>query len=359
MTNPSSRNQTNKTNQPNKPITSSTTTGVKPTTTPGTMTKKPEKNPMKIFLPIAITVGIILLGAIGYLMYNNSAQERELLTKVSELEEAEQIRAELEDQYNDALANLEAMRGENEELNALIDQQQSELTDQKNKIARLVRDSKKRKAAKEELENLKTQIAAYMSEVEELKAQNEMLTEENATLQENNLALQTELQSHLSANEQLEEAKAVLVSEKEDLSNTVFFASVVKVNKVKVDAYKVKGSGKPVKRKVAKQINQLKVCFSTTVNEVARPGLEKFYVRIINPIGETMAIEELSNNMIVNRKTDERVPFTHVEEYDYSQDETELCFQWKPENMSFQPGNYEVEVYNKGYLAGAGAFVLK
>lgn len=359
MINPTSRNQANKGNQTNKPTTS-TTPGAKPTTpTPTTLPKKKETNPLKVFIPVAITVGIILLGTIGYLMYNNSAQERALMTKVSELEEAEQIRAELEDQYNDALTNLEAMRGENEELNALIDQQQSELTDQKNKIARLVRDSKKRKAAKEELENLKTQIATYVAEVEELKAQNEMLAVENATLQENNLSLQTELQSHLAANEQLEEAKAVLVSEKEDLSKTVYFASVVKVGNVKVDAFKVKGSGKPVKRKVAKQINQLRVCFSTTANEVAKPGLEKFYVRIINPIGETMAIEELSNNMIVNKRTDERVPFTHVEEYDYSQDETELCFQWRPENMSFQPGNYEVEVYNKGFLAGNGAFVLK
>jgi hypothetical protein len=353
MTNPSDKNQTN----PNKPVSSKPVTSTSPKTNTTTMKKK-EKNPMAVFVPVAITVGLVLLGIIGYLMYTNSAQERALMAQVVELEEAENIRIELEDQYNQALADLENMRGESEELNALIDQQQSELEEQKNKIARLIRDGKKRKVAKEELENLKAQIASYISEIEDLKAQNEMLAVKNDSLSNNNLMLQTDLQSQVVANQELEEAKAVLVSEKEDLSKTVRFASVVQVKNVKVDAFKVKGSGKPVKRRVAKQINQLKVCFTTTVNEITNPGVEKFFIRVVNPLGETMAIEELGSGMIVNKKTEEEIRYTHMQEYEYSNDETELCFVWEP-NVGFQPGNYNVEVYNKGYQCGSGAFVLK
>ena len=75
-----------------------------------------------------------------------------------------------------------------------------------------------------------------------------MLAVKNDSLLNNNLMLQTDLQSQQSANEQLEEARAVLVSEKEDLSKTVYFASVVQVKGVKVDAFKVKGNGKPANK---------------------------------------------------------------------------------------------------------------
>ena len=87
-------------------------------------------------------------------------------------------------------------------------------------------------------------------------------------------------------------------------------------------------------------------------------GLEKFYIRIITPVGETLAVEELGRNIIMNKKTGEEVPFTEIKEYDYENDETELCFLWNPK-ISFQRGNYQVEVYNKGFLSGTGKFSLK
>ncbi|RMG78073.1 MAG: hypothetical protein D6714_18840 [Bacteroidetes bacterium] len=348
MTHPSNKNQTNKPGTSPKPAVSKTTPPPPPK----------QKNPLRVFLPVAITVGLILLGVIGYLLYTNAAQERDLMAKISDLQEAENIRAELEDQYNQALTDLEEMRGENADLNALIDQQQSELEEQRNKIARLIRDSKKRKAALEELENLKAQIASYKAEVEELKAQNEMLAMQNDSLASKNLNLQSDLESQLSTNAELENAKAMLVSEKEKLSETVYLASVVKVKDVQVTGLKVKNNGKPVKRKVAKQINLLDVCFTTTENEVTHPGVEKFFIRLINPVGETMAIEELGAGTIVNKKTDEEIRYTHVQEYEYSNDEKQVCFKWKP-TVGLQPGSYKVEIYNKGYLCGTGAFSLK
>ena len=61
---------------------------------------------------------------------------------------------------------------------------------------------------------------------------------------------------------------------------------------------------------------------------------------------------------IINKKTGEEIRYTQVKEYDYVNDETDLCFDWQP-NTPFQKGNYDVEIYNKGHLAGKGNFVLK
>ncbi|RMG80460.1 MAG: hypothetical protein D6714_14605, partial [Bacteroidetes bacterium] len=99
-------------------------------------------------------------------------------------------------------------------------------------------------------------------------------------------------------------------------------------------------------------------CFKTTVNDVAKAGPEQFYIRIINPVGETMAIEELGSGKMINKSTGEEILYTQVKEYDYANDETQLCFNWMP-NVPFQKGRYDVEIYNKGHLAGKGSFLLK
>jgi regulator of replication initiation timing len=317
--------------------------------------KKSSTNPL---LPIALTVGFLLLVAVGWLTYNSISTTRALEQKVVELEEAEKLRAELENQYNKALAELESMKGQNEQINALIDQQKAELEIQKNKIAALLRDKKQLDAAWAEINNLKVKVADYIAEIEQLKSQQELLTEENLTLKDEKEQLNVSLQSKISENETLQSAKAQLVSEKEDLSKAVQVGSVVKVKDIKVTGVKVRKSGKTAEKSNAKRVDQLKVCFTTVANEVVQSGTEKFFIRIINPKGETLAIDDLGSGVTVNSKTGEEVRYTQVAEYEYVNDETQLCFVWSP-NTPFQGGKYNVEIYNKGHLAGAGEFELK
>ena len=81
-------------------------------------------------------------------------------------------------------------------------------------------------------------------------------------------------------------------------------------------------------------------------------------MRVINPTGETLAIEEMGSGIMSSSVSNEQIRYTKVQEYDYSNDATQLCFKWAPKT-SFDPGTYQVEVYNKGYVAGTGAFTLK
>ena len=170
--------------------------------------------------------------------------------------------------------------------------------------------------------------------------------------------LNMNLQAKLGENEQLADAKAQLVNEKEQLSKSVEIGSVVQVKGVNVTPQKIRNSGKTADQKAAKKTDQLKVCFTTIANELAKPGTEKFFIRIINPRGETLAIDDLGSGITTNVKTGEEVRFTQVAEYDYMNDETQLCFNWKPDT-AFESGEYEVEIYNKGYLSGKGSFSLK
>jgi hypothetical protein len=318
---------------------------------------------------IAAVVIVALLGLNAFLVYNKISQDRKIESQNLELEEAEQLKVELEKEYYDALAQLEGMRGQAENLNALIDQQKEELTTQKEKIDRMIRQGRSSKnqlaSAKQQISELKAQLDNYLVEINTLKEENMMLADANMQLSEDKRMLTDEVNTERTMNSELTTAKAALVSENQSLetqrsalSKKVNLASVITVTEVSATGWKNKQSGKPKKKSYAKNVEYLKICFDATANEIADPGMEQFYIRIINPIGETLAVEDLGSGITTNTKTGEEIRFTQVKELDYNNEEMTACFYWQP-NTPFAKGTYDVEIYNKGYLAGTGAVTLK
>ena len=318
-----------------------------------------QNKPNQNFIAIAAVIGVLLLGIIGYLAYQNMQKSQQLETTMSDLDETTKLKAELETQYNQALADLEAQKTTSQELNAVIDQQKSELEQQRDKISGLLKNKGSLDKARVEINNLKSQASQYLAQIEKLKSENDALSGENANLSTEKERLAADLQSKSAENEELSTTKATLVSEKEKLSEKVNIASVIKMKAVSAVGQKVKGSGKVKDENSAKSIDQIKVCFTTVENEVAKAGSEKFYIRIINPLGETLAIEDMGSGLLTNKKTNEEVRFTKMEEIDYANNEAQSCIVWAPSNASFVKGAYQIEVYNKGFLAGTSKLTLK
>ena len=215
------------------------------------------------------------------------------------------------------------------------------------------------------MNELTQQVEQYVAEINQLREENELLTNKNSELTDENQNLSTTLESEKLTNQELSTAKAALVSEKEELTQTnenlsrkVNIASVIKVESLEVTGLKIKKSGKAVKKKYAKNIDQLKICFNTTANNVVDPGLEQFIIRIVNPLGETLAVEELGSGVFTNSQNGDQIRYTQIKEEEYNQDANTLCTSWAP-NQPFQKGEYTVEVFNKGYLAGTNTFRLK
>jgi uncharacterized membrane protein len=334
-----------------------------PTPTPGSSSSNSDgQQNFKIAAIVAISVLAILCAV---LVYNLVSKNRANDNLTYELNESEQLKAELEKQYYEALSELEELRGSNEELNALIETQKAELKESKDRIDALLRDSRNLAKARKEISGLTAQVEQYLAEINQLRQENEELTARTVELSEENTALNTNLDSARMRNMELSSAKATLASEKEmleadrqRLAKKVNIASVVKVGNIEAEGLKVRGSGKAVSRKSAKNVDQLQVCFETTANEVTESGTEQFFVRIINPLGETMAIEELGSGIFTNNANGEQIRFTQIKETDYNKDKQELCTIWSP-NQPFQEGTYKVEIYNKGYLAGTTSFRLR
>ena len=312
-------------------------------------------------LALATVAIIALLGLSAFLIYTKVNQDKLIKKQSAELIEETRLKADLEKEYYQALSDLEEMKGTNSELNAMIETQKAELKKQKERIDSLIKSAKELDRAKEEIAKLR----GYVTEVEKLR-------KENANLQESNVALTGErdelvlmVQQEKATNEELMAKQTNLLTEKERLqaekdalAGKVNIASAIKVNEISAVGYKVKSSGKETDSKKAKTIDGIKVCFKATANDITAAGTEKFYLRIINPHGEVMAIQDLGSGSMKLGNTTETIQYTQYVDVDYKNEIVPGCINWQP-GIPFETGNYEVEIYNKGFLAGKGSFELK
>jgi len=310
------------------------------------------------FTAIAITIIIALLGLNAYQWYVNSKLSGTNQVQETEMMELQKVQAELDQDYQTALESLEEMRGDNAQLNALIDSQKSELKTQKDKINNLIWTKKELEKAKIELKSLNSNVTKYLADIQQLKEENKILTD-------NNSQLTLRVEEEIKAKDEIIQAKNALSEEKENLSKTnvalgtkVDMANAIKINFMEVKGYEIKDDGKLKEKSKAKDVEMLRVCFLTETNMVTSSGQKKFFIRIINPQGETIAIEDSGSGVLTNKLDNSQVRYTTSGEINYNNEDTNACIDWTlSEKLS--KGDFKIEMYNNGFLVGKGQFKLK
>jgi myosin heavy subunit len=314
----------------------------------------------------ALLVALLALAGLNIYQFIN----RNSLVKANKQQETELIgmekaKTELEKEYYESLSELEEMKSNNEELNTMIDGQKEELTKQKDRITVLLRDSRNLKTAREEINKLKEQGEQYLAEVTMLREENEKLLASNTELSAENSSLSSEVESQMAKNEELTGLTTNLSKENEELnkvktslSRKVDMASMIEVTKIDVKGFEIKSNGDLTRKRRSDNVDMLKICFNTTPNELASAGNEKFLIRIINPIGQTLVEERLGSGITEVGVDNQQIRYTRSVSTDYNQDDGEVCADWKP-GADFNEGLYTVEIYNKGYLAGNSSFRLR
>lgn len=299
-----------------------------------------------------------LLGLNGYQWYVNNNLSKDKNVQANEMIEMKKAQAELDQEYAAALASLEEMRGDNAQLNTMIDNQKIELKAQKEKINGLIWTKKELEKAKSEIQNMNANVAKYVAEIQQLKDQNQVLSNDNAQLN-------TRITEEVAAKEQVIAVKNELVTQKEGLTKTnealgtkVDMANAIKINYIDVKGYEVKKDGKLKERSKAKDVNMLRACFLTETNMVTQAGNKKFYIRLINPAGETIALDDSGSGSLTNKLDNTQVRYTTSADVDYKNEDTNACVDWTaPEGLP--KGSYKIEIYNNGFPVGKGGFTLK
>lgn len=312
-----------------------------------------------------ITLLILSVGLNGYLWFKNSQQKTELTTQKTEFFELEKINTELEQDYQAALDNLEELRGENTDMNELIDKQKADLRVQKQKISDLIWAKRELGKAREEMAQLKVESTRTLAELSELKKKYDDVSKRAARLQSENDGLVMQVNQQKTANDELSAAKASLTSEKENLtksnqmlSGKVDMAEAIKINYIQVQGYELKDNGDIKKQKRAKKIEMLRTCFKTETNLVTNAGEKEFFIRIVDPSGKTLALEESGSGVLTNKLDNTQVRYTTSGTMQYDNADSEGCIDWTP-NFKLAKGEYQIEMFNNSYIVGRGSFKLK
>ncbi|MCB0527056.1 MAG: hypothetical protein KDC61_07340 [Saprospiraceae bacterium] len=337
----------------------STPTNFNQPTTPNYGNEDNNQKRITTIMGVAIAA---LLGLCVFLLVSKINTSKQLDATTMELTQQKEAMTELETKYNDAVTQLEQQKGINAELDAKINEQLQQLESQKNEIAGLIRKNKDYRAAMNSFERQKNQ---YLAEIDDLKQQVGVLTESNTQLTNQNQELSTSLTQTQTQLQEESTAKAALISEKTQLeteraqlSKKVDVASAIRVKNVTVKAVDVRSNGKEKSKSRASKVDKLNICFTTEPNKVVAAGEETFQIRVVDPTGAPLAIESLGSGVAMDKEAESEVRFTTTATCNYDNGETNVCGAWQP-GQNFAKGKYTVEIYNKGYLVGTGAFNLK
>ncbi|MBT8189396.1 MAG: hypothetical protein KJO29_03115 [Bacteroidia bacterium] len=323
----------------------------------------PKSNNSKSLLGIILILVLLALNAYQWIV--NSNLKGELNDKKSAFLELEKLNTELDQDYEDALKDLEDMRSDNQELNTLIDTQKEELAVQKKKISGLIWSERELGKARQELNKFKSMANQYLSEINTLKSQNENLSAENQNLQAENTSLTAEAVINKSRISKLDSMRDMLSNENENLSSSneqlstkVEIAEAIKINFIEVQGYDIKDNGDIAKRNRAKRIEMLRACFTTETNVITPAGEQEFFIRYTAPSGEVLYVEELGSGMLTDKLSGETVMYTASGKVDYNNEDLTACLDWKP-NFPLGKGMFQIAIYNNGFNVGNGEFKLK
>lgn len=328
------------------------------------MSAKASKNQITAIIAV---VFIALLGINAYLLYANQNKGDVIEKQQEDLTYGDSLRTELSTEYEEAIAQLEAKKGENEELNTLIEQQKGELKKQKLKIERMIRNGKNVRA---ELDKAKAQIQALIEQRDAGLVEINQLREKVGVLEENVTVLTTEkeklsttleetVKSAEEEKEKLTEIQKGLEEEKEKLSEKVAAGSILKARDITIKPLKVRKSGKERDTKYARKADKLRFCFNVDDNKITTPGPNKMLLRILTPLGETLFLGSQGSGEFANQSSGGSVTrYSLSKGFDYSNEAINMCMDWNVENQ-LAKGEYTAEIYNRGHKVGEKKFLLK
>lgn len=273
----------------------------------------------------------------GLLYKSKLNLEEQLLTCGKDLD-----KEELE--KKNALAELNSMLRQYDELSQQNNSLSAELQGEKEKIIKLIEQAKNKDFTigklRKETETLREIMKGYIHTIDSLNVLNQHLTTEN-------IAVKGELTTQ-------KEITTSLESEKQNLTEKVKAGSLLDAINVTAGGFIRKGSGTLKDTERSGRTDVIKCCFDIAKNNIAAAGNKKIYMRIISPFGAVLG-EKKEDGFMVNGHSS---VYTLAKDVDYKNAQTNVCMIWDVTNPLTE-GNYTVQLYCDGMELGSTTFTLK
>jgi regulator of replication initiation timing len=183
----------------------------------------------------------------------------------------------------------------------------------------------------------------YVHQMDSLYTVNRELTAENEQIRQDFRNEQNRTQS--------------LIKDKEQLSEKINQAAVIKAYDVTATTYKVKGGDKEQLTDKASRTDRVRVCFTIGENPLVQSGKKIIYIRIMRP-DNVVVIKSKYDTFTFNGQT---VPFSLRQDIDYTGKSMDICVKWtkRDNDEPAMKGKYTVTVFTEEKEIGSGTFELK
>jgi len=283
---------------------------------------------------IIIALAVLLVGALGYSLYNNG--EHQKLTDAIEAE-----KSEIELNLDSMIFKYEEAIGEN---TAMAD----ELAIERDKLI-VLRDSiKDLKATNYSL------IIRYRKQIAKLESSNKELFDMNEELNAKNQLLAKGLDS---ANVTISTQRAIndtLLVQNVDLLEKVAIGSILKVNAAKVLAMREKNSGKLVETQRSRHTDAFRINFTIANNDIAQAGEREAYIQILDATGNT--IGNAGELVLLDETT---VTYSDRTIVEYLNQDISVISLVEVNRDALQSGLYTVNIYIDNMLSSICTVTLK
>lgn len=295
---------------------------------------------------IYIIIILFLLGSNAYLYFQFRNTESLLTERSDQLENTETKRMELDSMLKAAQMQIESYRGENDSLNNIIDERNQELAQRAAEINELLRNKKISKKelnrAIEQLDKFKYYAQKYQKEVEKLNAEIAELKTENTKIKKENKELERRSEGF--------ELKSI------EYQNKINLAKKLSAINVTGQGIKIRSNGNESIVTKASRTEQIKLSFGFSDNPVADKGNKEVYVRIIDPEGNTLFVEETGSGKFL--QDGQQTIYTAKKSINFDNSGDPVTIYWKKGN-DYNKGKYNIELYCEGFQIGKGSFELK
>jgi hypothetical protein len=301
-----------------------------------------------------LTAGLIiaLLGTWAYIIWDKSKTKETMLQKDLVITNTSSQRDQLQKELEEATMRYDMIKTSSADMahskDSTITRRNREIEAKRNKIQQLL---SKVDATQEELAQAKSMITSlngditgYRSQIETLKGEKLVLTQEKNLVIEQRDNIQKNYDSATNIIKQKEEVI--------DIATTLHASnfSILGINET--------GNGKEKETTTAKRVDKLRISFDIDENRVAQSGVKNLFICITGPDGKPLAAEALGSGKFSTRDGEQK-NYTQKIDVNYTQGQRQtLSIDWK-QNTNFETGNYKIEVYNNGFKIGEGIRSLR
>jgi hypothetical protein len=298
---------------------------------------------------------VALLGTWGYIIYDKNKVKEAAQQKDTMIASTSLQRDELQRELDDATSKYDMLKTDNAKKDSSITAKDREIADKKSRIQSLLSKANASKGdlaeAQRLIASLRNDIEGYKVQIEQLKGENLVLSQEKAQVTEERDRV---TRDYDSAKTKLTQREAD-IKQKEDVIDV---GSTLHASNFNIVGVNEKRNGREKTTSTAKKVDKLRITFDIDENRIAQSGNKDIYVCITAPDGTPVAVEAAGSGKFNTREGQEKL-YTKKVDVNYVQGQRQTVnFDWK-QDVNFNRGDYKIEVYHNGFKIGEGFRNLK